>query len=192
MSESARRLRANKKLENAPCRWCDQALQIGDEAAVCAACEAPHHAACWDGKGGCARTGCANAPLHQLAVPAAAAGPFPGTMRCPHCGAGLAAGVGRCPSCGMVPTPDGEYYGPRQNAPGAVAALVTGIIGLLICGVILGIVAITQSRKASQAIANDPSLGGQGMATAGMVLGIVALVFWAIILLVRLAALGGR
>jgi hypothetical protein len=74
--------------------------------------------------------------------------------------------------------------------PGAVASLVCGLIGLLICGVVFGPIAIAQASSAKRAIAADPSLGGGGMATAGMVLGIVDLAFFVIFLLIRLSMMG--
>jgi hypothetical protein len=67
-----------------------------------------------------------------------------------------------------------------------VSSLVFGILGLLICGVIFGIVAITKSKTAKEHIASDPRYTGGGLATAGMVLGIIDLVAWALILMFRL------
>ena len=39
MSESVRRLRANRPLEGRACGWCGKPLAFGDPAAVCTACE---------------------------------------------------------------------------------------------------------------------------------------------------------
>jgi hypothetical protein len=77
--------------------------------------------------------------------------------------------------------------GPGAEAPGAKQALILGIVSLFCCGILLGPYAIVQANKAKQAIAMDPSLTGGGMATAGMVLGIIALVLNIIGLVVRLA-----
>ena len=82
-----------------------------------------------------------------------------------------------------VPAP---IPGQLPNAPGAVASLVCGIIGVaLVCaGLVLGIVAIMQSKKAKRLIAANPGqYGGAGMATAGFILGIIATIwgaFWAV------------
>jgi len=48
-------------------------------------------------------------------------------------------------------------------------------------------VAIVEASKARRAIAMDPSLTGGGMATAGMVLGIVAIVLNVIGIIFRLS-----
>lgn len=112
----------------------------------------------------------------------------PGYMTCPNCRTAIMVGTQVCPSCRAITTPDGLYHGPKVNAPGAVAALVCGIIGLFVCGLILGIVAITKANAAKRAIEGDPTLGGGGMATAGMVLGVIDLIAWAIIIVVRVSA----
>lgn len=47
--------------------------------------------------------------------------------------------------------------------------MVCGIVGLLLFGIILGPIAIALGAWAK----SDPSQGGSGMATAGIVLGII-------------------
>lgn len=196
--EAARTLKANLKLEGKPCGWCQVALVLGDDAAVCTACEKEHHRACWDAKAGCSTRGCSTAPLPRLdAAPAGSGGPGspfptgmpaspyagappPGMMTCPRCTFMLAVGTQVCPGCRAITTPDGLYHGPRVNAPGAVASLVLGIVGLMCVGVILGPLAIWQASSAKRAISSDPMYGGGGMATAGMVLGIISIVFGAL------------
>lgn len=84
------------------------------------------------------------------------------------------------------PPPEGGGYGqPAYGAPGprgnnkkATWALVTGILGLLCCAP-LGVVAIVLGRGAEQEI-RVTGEGGAGMAKAGFILGIVALVLFAI------------
>jgi hypothetical protein len=113
-------------------------------------------------------------------------------MMCPNCRAQIPAGSLVCSYCRAITSPDGIYHGPKVNAPGAVSSLVFGILGLLICGVIFGALAISNSNKAKRAMASDPTLGGSGLATAGLVLGIIDLIGWAIILFVRLGSMGHR
>jgi hypothetical protein len=200
--EAARKLKANLKLDNKPCGWCNRALHVGDDAAVCHGCQKEHHDACWESKAGCASPGCVNAPLQRLdalvgvgAAPGASAGPAafaaaalpPGQTRCPKCGYTITFGTELCPMCRAITSPDGIYRGPRFNAPGAVSSMVMGIIGLFFCGVVLGPLAISNSSKARRAIAMDPTLTGGGMATAGMVLGIIDLVFFLIFVMIRLS-----
>jgi len=186
--EAVRTLRANLKLSGKPCGWCQAPLQLGDDAAVCTACEAAHHHGCWDTKAGCATHGCSSAPLRRLDVaPAPAAALAPGTMSCTGCGLVLAIGVPLCPACRAITSPDGIYRGPRINAPGAVASLVLGIVGLFACQIILGPLAIWQASKARYAMTSDPSLGGEGLATAGKILGVLDLVVFALAVLYNLS-----
>ena len=127
---------------------------------------------------------CSNAPLKQLEETAAA--PLPeGKKNCLHCNNLISATDEICRSCNKAQTPDGVYAGPRENAEGAVASMVWGIIGLFFCGLILGIVAIVKSNAARAAIATDPRLGGAGYATAGLILGIVDLIAWGLWVLLR-------
>jgi hypothetical protein len=190
MTEPARRLKANKVLEGQPCGWCAAPLKFGEDTALCGACETRHHGACWDKKGGCSLASCENAPLQRMESPAAAPGAAPeralkpGMMACPHCGRHIAQNAAVCRYCKQAPTPDGVYRGPKENAPGAVASLVCGIIGLFIFGIILGIVAIVNANKAKRMIGTDPRYGGGGMATAGLVLGIIAVAAGVIQLLI--------
>ena len=73
---------------------------------------------------------------------------------------------------------------PLESAPGAVASMVCGIVGVctLCAGLVLGIIALKQQKKAMEYIANEPTrYGGQGYCTAGKVLGIIAICvgsFW--------------
>lgn len=210
--EAVRTLKANLKLEGKPCGWCQAPLQLGDDTAVCTACEAAHHQGCWDTKAGCATQGCTSAPLRRLDAPAAGPGPgaatgspfpggfgpgagrpapslAPGTMNCPRCGLVVTIGTPLCPACRAITSPDGIYHGPKTPAPGATKALVLGLIGLVFCGVIMGPLAISSANQAKAAMANDPSLGGDGMATAGKVLGIIDIVLFVIYVLIRVSSI---
>jgi hypothetical protein len=51
--------------------------------------------------------------------------------------------------------------------------------------VIFGPIAISKANAAKAAIKMDPTLGGEGLATAGMVLGIIDIVGAVILLLAR-------
>lgn len=191
--ETVRKFKANPKLAGKQCGWCQAALALGDDAAVCAACEREHHASCWDSKAGCASPGCANAPLRQLDAPVVQAASkveslaAQGLMPCPKCGNTIPIGTQVCPLCRGISTPDGIYHGPKTNAPGAVKSLVFAIIGLFICGIILGPLAISKSNEARAAMQMDPTLGGEGLATAGKVIGIIAIIGWAIALMYRVS-----
>jgi len=142
------------------------------------------------------------APQHDQAPPPPAPGQlsrgeYPGVARrprraglpaegtaCLHCARQITFGTPFCPYCRHAQTADGIYTGPTANAPGAVASLVLGILGFFICGLVLGIIAITKAQEAKRAIASDPRYTGGGMATAGMVLGIIDLVGFVITMLI--------
>jgi hypothetical protein len=181
--EAVRKLKANLKLDGKPCGWCNDALHAGEDAAVCTACETAHHDRCWEGKAGCGTAGCVNAPLQRLDAPLPGGAPVPpalqplppGLMRCPRCGNTLAIGVQICGICRAITSPDGLYTGPKVRASGAVASMVCGIVGVLFCGIVLGIIAIALAGKAKRMIATDPMYGGGGFATAGLVLGVLAI-----------------
>jgi hypothetical protein len=191
--EAARTLKANARLDGKPCGWCAAGLELGHDAAVCTACDKEYHAGCWDHRGGCATSGCVNTPLRRLDAPAAAMAqpavvylaPPPGTMACPRCHVAIAIGAAICPACRGVTSPDGIYHGPRFNAPGAVAAMVWGILGLVLCGIVLGPLAISRANAARKARAADPTLGGAGFATAGTVLGVIDLVLFVVVFFAR-------
>jgi hypothetical protein len=83
------------------------------------------------------------------------------------------------PAGGWGQPPEGWPYGPspypppRETAPGALAALVLGIIGLSACQLCAPF-AWWQGHSAENAIrASGGMLDGKGMATAGKILGII-------------------
>lgn len=187
--EAARRLKANPKIQGQPCGACETPFELGDDVSICSECEAAHHTACWDERGGCSTAACANAPLEKLAPEPAAASAGeakPGYKRCPACQRNIPETDEICMYCRAIATPDGVYRGPRENAPGATASLVFGILGLFLCGIIFGILAINKSKEARLLIASDPRLGGEGMAKAGLVLGIIDVVLWGLVIIARI------
>ena len=80
-------------------------------------------------------------------------------------------------------TEQNQVAGPKATAPGATLALVLAIVGLFgvlffgILGVILGAIAIWQGRKAKGLIRDNLELGGGGRANAGIIIGIIDIVF---------------
>jgi Domain of unknown function (DUF4190)/Prokaryotic RING finger family 1 len=198
--QASRTLKANLKLEGRPCSWCQQALALGEDTSVCTSCAGVHHQKCWDERAGCAGGGCTNAPLRQLEpVVERAFGqaaqplrpPPEGYIHCPSCRNVIYAASLLCPMCKCIPTPDGLYHGEKTNAPGAVSSLVWGIVGLLFFGIFLGPLAISRANRARAALATgDPSLKGGGLATAGLILGILDLIFFFAMCSMRMQARG--
>ncbi len=85
--------------------------------------------------------------------------------------------------------PAGQYGGPSQpgatprNDGQAVAALVCSLVGLLFCGVVLGIVGIVLGVQSRTRIRQSGGwLTGEGMASAGIYIGIADLVLGALLL----------
>lgn len=74
-----------------------------------------------------------------------------------------------------TPPPGGDVYRRAGNNGKAVAAMVCGIVGLVVFGFILGIIAIVLGSMAKKEIQRTGQ-GGSGMATAGIVLGILDIV----------------
>lgn len=60
--------------------------------------------------------------------------------------------------------------GPRTEGT-AIIALVLGILGIISCPVVLSIPAVIVGNQAKAKIAQDPTLEGEGMARAGVILG---------------------
>jgi hypothetical protein len=58
----------------------------------------------------------------------------------------------------------------------AITSMVLGIVGLLCFGIVVGPVAMVLGFVSRSRIAKDPSLKGEGMALAGIIIGGIALV----------------
>ncbi|MEK6985139.1 MAG: hypothetical protein AABX89_01990 [Candidatus Thermoplasmatota archaeon] len=132
-----------------------------------------------------------------------------GRLRCPHCSSVVvptltATGTRTCPVCdntGVIlavaqrdPSWRPAHEPPlshraKELAPGSTAALVLGVLALLLpfVGAILGILAQPHAKKARRFIVRNPlRYGGQGTAATGRILGILGIVLWSIVLLVVL------
>jgi hypothetical protein len=61
----------------------------------------------------------------------------------------------------------------------ATVSLVLGILSVFCCGIVLGPVALFMGNASRRRIdASGGAVGGYGLATAGMVLGIIGTVLW--------------
>jgi hypothetical protein len=87
---------------------------------------------------------------------------------CRSCGAEL-AGAHFCPRCGA--RADAVRPVSEGTSGNAIASLVLGILGFVVFPLVPSILAIVLGRSAKRDIAARPGLGGEGMATAGIVLG---------------------
>ena len=66
-------------------------------------------------------------------------------------------------------------HGPTIPCKEANEALIFGIVGLFCFGIILGPVAIVKANQAKRVLALNPNMTGSGKATAGLILGVLAL-----------------
>ncbi|HTC43043.1 MAG TPA: DUF4190 domain-containing protein [Candidatus Acidoferrales bacterium] len=118
-------------------------------------------------------------------------------MNCPYCSASIADDVQFCPKCGTqmgTPLPGSPAYrGPLPagfdppTSGKAIGSLISGIFLLFlpasITAVILGHLSLSEIRKSAG------RLKGEGIATAGLVLGYVGLAFVPIAMVMIIAAL---
>jgi hypothetical protein len=82
----------------------------------------------------------------------------------------------------------GAPYGARRTEGLAVASLVLGIAGFVVCPLICSVLAIVFGTQAKNKIRLDPSLQGEGMAQAGFILGIVGLAVGVVLLVIVIFA----
>lgn len=76
----------------------------------------------------------------------------------------------------------------KVTAPGATASVVCGVCGLILFGLILGGVAISKAAAAKKLIEDHPDqYDGGGLASVGMVLGVLDIIGAVVALFVILA-----
>ena len=88
----------------------------------------------------------------------------------------------------MTETP-APPYAPRRTSGLAIAALACGIAGLTLFPVLASIAAVVLGVMARDEIRRDPTLDGDGLATAGLVLGWIGVAFAVLGLLLALGLL---
>ena len=67
-----------------------------------------------------------------------------------------------------------------KTEPLAIWSFVLSVLSLVCCGFILGIPAVICGHLALSKFQKEPQLQGKGLATAGLVIGYVAIAFWLI------------
>lgn len=101
---------------------------------------------------------------------------------CANCGTELSDEAPTCPKCGHPRFATSM----RRTEGSAIAALVMGILGIVGCPLILSIPAIIVGNQARNKIRHDPTLEGEGMARAGVILGWIGIALFAVGALVAL------
>lgn len=107
---------------------------------------------------------------------------------CANCGTEMATAANACPQCGQ-PVAGRGTYGARQTEGTAVASLVLGIAGIVVCPLICSILAVIFGNQAQAKIRLDPALEGEGMAKAGIILGWIGIGLAALGILAFIAVL---
>lgn len=161
------------------CTICNERFQLSEGIVKCSRCHSYYHADCWD-----INQGCTNATCKTTSD-----SPVQNEKPCPICSKPVKIDALKCKYCGNfvdAAMRREEIAASKGTAPGAIASLVTGIIGLFLFGFILGWIAISNGRSAIRKIEADPDYSGRGLATAGIILGVVDIGFWVLILIARL------
>ena len=79
---------------------------------------------------------------------------------------------------------DAAVARPTRTSGLAIASLVLGIVGLVLLPLIASVAAIFVGRKARNDLARDPTLAGEGLAKAGVILGWIGVAFIVVTFLV--------
>jgi hypothetical protein len=87
------------------------------------------------------------------------------------------------PAYGQAPVPGAYQPGHAPASTKAVFGLVLGIVSILFCylGVLIGPAAIALSVMAGREIDASPHASGRGLATGGLVTGIIGTVIWGLL-----------
>lgn len=111
---------------------------------------------------------------------------------CENCGQEMSDQATACPKCGHPARATGGAVAMgRRNEGSATASLVLGIAGLVVCPLVCSVLAVIFGNQAKRKIASDPSLDGEGMAKAGVILGWVGIglaILGVIVIVISVAA----
>jgi len=168
-------LKANSKIkEENFCKKCNNNFEIGEDIIQCEKCSNYYHKECFQ-KGGC------NQPICNDEMKA-----------CPFCKNQIKKTALKCRFCGKYLDSQIQQQStvlPKGTHSDAKSALVFGILSMLCCAIIFGPLAIVKANSAIRDIRYDRGFSGEGMATAGKVLGIVGICLWGLGILIKILAI---
>jgi predicted RNA-binding Zn-ribbon protein involved in translation (DUF1610 family) len=176
-------MRANRKVVENTCSICGRGFSLGDEVYSCPQCGGFHHAPCWDSRHSCA-------PAERAAD----------EKNCPSCGQIIKQEALKCRHCGAVLNAElVSRIEPATIPPEVVQnvnklanrSLTLSIIGLFICGPILGGFAIAKANEAFKTLKEFPDaaelISARRKTKAGAIIGWSAAVLWLLSMIGRFA-----
>ncbi|KKK73713.1 hypothetical protein LCGC14_2891090, partial [marine sediment metagenome] len=133
-----------------------------------------------------------DAPPQQALLPQPAqvrrVPPTGNLMHCPDCGLPVSRNAAACPHCGVgvgvtpPPAPRVQELPGRSYRGTASAGFICSLIGIFAFGMILGLIGLVLSACAGSGMTKSGNEEGRGLATAGVVLGIIDMVVWLILI----------
>jgi uncharacterized membrane protein YvbJ len=101
---------------------------------------------------------------------------------CTYCGQQISDAATACTQCGHPIAPlSSPAMANRRTENLAVASLVLGLAGFVVCPLVCSIIAVVLGYQARRRLDEDPTLDGEGMAKAGIILGFVGIAFGLVI-----------
>ena len=111
---------------------------------------------------------------------------------CTYCGQQISDVARSCPNCGHPSGAAPATSASRRTEGLAVASLVLGLAGFFVCPVVCSIIAVVLGYRARRKLRDDPTLDGEGLAKAGIILGWVGTAFGVVVVVgIIVAAMAG-
>jgi uncharacterized membrane protein len=112
---------------------------------------------------------------------------------CTYCGQQISDLAPSCPNCGHPVAVTAPAAGApatyRRTENLAVASLVLGLAGFVVCPFVCSIIAVVLGYQARRRLDEDPTLDGEGMAKAGIILGWVGVALGVVLIVGFIVAL---